>query len=57
MRPGREHDTTAARADSDLLDDLAAWVDDRGQLGLADLGYEGEADLLASRSRNRPAVS
>jgi hypothetical protein len=23
----------------------AAWVDD-GQLGLADLGYEGEADLL-----------
>ena len=24
---------------------LAAWVDD-GQLGLADLGYEGEADLL-----------
>jgi hypothetical protein len=29
----------------DLLDDIAAWVDD-GQLGLADLGYEGEADLL-----------
>src|ERR671926_302973 len=28
-----------------LLDDLAAWVDD-GQLGLADLGYEGEAELL-----------
>jgi hypothetical protein len=45
VRPGREHDTTAARADSDLLDDIAAWVDD-GQLGLADLGYEGAADLL-----------
>jgi DDE superfamily endonuclease len=45
VRPGREHDATAARADPDLLDDLAAWVDD-GQLGLADLGYEGEADLL-----------
>ena len=45
VRPGREHDTTAARADPDLLDDIAAWVDD-GQLGLADLGYEGEADLL-----------
>ena len=45
VRPGREHDTTAARADPDLLDDLASWVDD-GQLGLADLGYEGEADLL-----------
>ena len=45
VRPGREHDTTAARADPDLLDDLAAWVAD-GRLGLADLGYEGEADLL-----------
>jgi hypothetical protein len=45
VRPGREHDTTAARADPDLLDDITAWVDD-GQLGLADLGYEGEADLL-----------
>jgi hypothetical protein len=45
VRPGREHDTTAARTDPDLLDDIAAWVDD-GQLGLADLGYEGEADLL-----------
>jgi hypothetical protein len=45
VRPGREHDTTAARADPDLLTQIAAWVDD-GQLGLADLGYEGEADLL-----------
>ena len=45
VRPGREHDTTAARADPDLLTQLATWVTD-GQLGLADLGYEGEADLL-----------
>lgn len=45
VRPGREHDTTAARADPDLLDQIRAWVDD-GQLALADLGYEGEADLL-----------
>ena len=45
VRPGREHDTTAARADPDLLDDIAAWGAD-GHLGLADLGYEGEADLL-----------
>jgi hypothetical protein len=45
VRPGREHDTTAARTDPDLLTQLAAWVDD-GQLGLADLGYEGEADTL-----------
>jgi DDE superfamily endonuclease len=45
VRPGREHDTTAARADPDLLTQITTWVDD-GQLGLADLGYEGEADLL-----------
>jgi hypothetical protein len=45
VRPGREHDTTAARADPDLLDDIATWIAD-GQLSLADLGYEGEADLL-----------
>ena len=43
--PGREHDTTAARTDPDLLTQIRAWVDD-GQLGLADLGYEGEADIL-----------
>jgi hypothetical protein len=43
--PGREHDTTAARADPELLAQITAWVDD-GQLGLADLGYEGEAELL-----------
>ncbi len=29
----------------ELLTQIAAWVDD-GQLGLADLGYEREADLL-----------
>jgi len=45
VRPGREHDTTAARADPELLAQITAWVDD-GQLGLADLGYEGEAELL-----------
>jgi DDE superfamily endonuclease len=45
VRPGREHDTTAARADPELLTQIRAWVDD-GQPGLADLGYEGEADLL-----------
>jgi hypothetical protein len=51
IRPGREHDTTAARADPDLLNDIAAWVDD-GHLGLADLGYEGEADLLRIPIKN-----
>jgi DDE superfamily endonuclease len=45
VRPGREHDTTAARADPDLLTQITAWVHD-GQHGLADLGYEGEAEIL-----------
>jgi hypothetical protein len=45
VRPGREHDTTAARADPDLLVRIADWVSD-GQLSLADLGYEGEPDLF-----------
>ena len=53
MRPGREHDTTAARADPDLLTQLAAWVDD-GQLGLADLGYEGEAETCSASRSRRP---
>ena len=56
VRPRREHDTTAARADSDLLDDIAAWVDD-GHLGLADLGYEGEADLLRIPIKKPPTAS
>ena len=42
MRPGREHDTTAARADPVLLQRISDWVD-AGALALADLGYEGEA--------------
>jgi hypothetical protein len=45
VRPGREHDTTAARADPDLLARIGDWVSD-GQLSLADLGYEGEPDLF-----------
>ncbi|MCD5317295.1 HARBI1 family protein, partial [Kineosporia babensis] len=45
VRPGREHDTTAARADPDLLDLLSQWIDDDHK-ALADLGYEGEKDLL-----------
>lgn len=45
VRPGREHDTTAARADPVLLQRIRDWTDD-GALALADLGYQGEADLL-----------
>jgi hypothetical protein len=49
--------TTAARANPDLLTQIAAWVHD-GRLGLADLGYEGEADLLrtpAASACRRPS--
>lgn len=45
VRPGREHDLTAARADPDLIDLIALWVSD-GQMSLADLGYEGEPDIF-----------
>jgi DDE superfamily endonuclease len=45
VRPGREHDTTAARHDPDLLARIADWTN-HGAPALADLGYEGEADLL-----------
>jgi hypothetical protein len=42
VRPGREHDTTCARAHSGLFDALDAWTDPEHAV-LADLGYEGEA--------------
>ncbi len=45
VRPGREHDTTAARADPELLPQITAWVTDE-HLSLADLGYEGEPKLF-----------
>jgi hypothetical protein len=41
VRPGREHDMSAARAAPDLLARVTDWVSD-GALALADLGYEGE---------------
>ena len=45
VRPGREHDTTCARAHPGLLDTLDAWTDD-DHAALADLGYQGENDRL-----------
>lgn len=45
VRPGREHDLTAAKADPDLLTQIAAWVED-GHTSLADLGYEGEGETF-----------
>jgi hypothetical protein len=45
VRPGREYDTTAARAHPSLLPALAAAKAD-GLPTLPDLGYEGEADTV-----------
>ncbi|GAB3172500.1 IS5-like element IS470 family transposase [Myceligenerans halotolerans] len=52
VRPGREHDTTAARRHPGLLDHLDAWtrdahgVRDGRRHALADLGYQGEDKIL-----------
>jgi hypothetical protein len=45
VRPGREHDITAARHDPQVLATLEQWCDQRHGV-LADLGYEGERDVL-----------
>lgn len=45
VRPGREHDTSAARADPDLLARIADWISS-GAVALADLGYEGEPETF-----------
>ena len=45
VRPGREHDLTAAKADPHLLELIALWVSD-GQMSLADLAYEGEPETF-----------
>lgn len=45
VRPGREHDTSAARADPDLLARITDWISD-GAHALADLGYEGEPEIF-----------
>lgn len=46
VRPGREHDMSAARADPDLLARITDWISD-GAVALADLGYEGEPETFA----------
>ena len=45
VRPGREHDSAALRAHPELLSELAAWRAEGGAV-LADLGYEGQRDLM-----------
>jgi hypothetical protein len=52
VRPGREHDTTAARKHPGLLDQLDAWTRDPDgdrdgrHHALADLGYQGAGQIL-----------
>jgi hypothetical protein len=45
VRPGREHDINAARADPDLPARIADWISD-GAPALADLGYEGQPETF-----------
>jgi hypothetical protein len=44
VRPGREHDTTALRADPEALPLLGQWTDDTH----AALGHEGEREALTA---------
>jgi hypothetical protein len=44
VRPGREHDTTAVRAHTEILPALTEISDDLRTLG--DLGYEGESETI-----------
>jgi hypothetical protein len=52
VRPGREHDTTALRADPEALPLLAEWTDAE-HAALADLGYEGERTALTTPIKHR----
>ena len=56
VRPGREHDTTCARAHDGLLDALTDWTDE-GHAALADLGYEGENTRLTCPIKNTQRVA
>src|SRR5882724_9875101 len=46
VRPGREHDVTCLRAHQDLLDSIREWTGEHDRHALADLGYEGEAEVF-----------
>jgi len=47
VRPGREHDTTAARTHAGLLPALQEWTDQTHAV-LGDLGYAGEAEQITT---------
>jgi DDE superfamily endonuclease len=54
--PGREHDTTAARAHPSLLTALDEWTDE-SHVALADLSYEGENSRLVCPIKARAGVA
>ncbi|MBB5871966.1 hypothetical protein F4553_005345 [Allocatelliglobosispora scoriae] len=56
VRPGREHDTTCARAHPQILPDRAEWTGE-GLHALADLGYEGEAAIFTVPIKKTPGVA
>jgi hypothetical protein len=55
VRPGREHDTTAVRAHTEILPTLGDAADDLRALG--DLGYEGESETITVAFRNPKAAA
>lgn len=55
VRPGREHDTTCLRSHAEMLPALAAWTGD-DLPALADLGYEGEADVFTLPVKRLPGT-
>lgn len=56
VRPGREHDISAARTDPQLLAAIADWIA-AGAKALADLGCEGAPDLFSIPSKNPVTAS
>jgi hypothetical protein len=56
VRPGREHDTTRARAHEGLLDILTDWTDPEHAVP-ADLGYEGENTRLTCPIKNTSGLT
>jgi hypothetical protein len=56
VRPGREHDTTAARTDPDLLTQITAWVNDVSS-AWPTWATKAKPTCSASRSRNPPTAS
>src|SRR5215211_6535083 len=55
VRPGRDHDTTAVRAHTEILPALAIAAEDLRTL--SDLGYEGESGTIAVAFKSAPRAA